>query len=214
MQKLISKNLFLLIICSIFILGCKTNSKNNHKKNLEYLNNTDDYVSKEYIDKIKESSSNVNKDSIRINTSDFYDIKIISHPQKKVFDLEEKKNFSMQITNYGTKELYLPEWFRANGDFSNVEMTIEIYKMGKNHFEKYVQKSMTTQTFVHPAINEPKRVVLETNKGKHLKYENIQIDTYKKIVDEGLYKARVHIDISNFGYFNALETEFIFEIIK
>ena len=66
-------------------------------------------------------------------------------PNKKVFNLEDKKLFSMQITNYGTKELFLPEWFRNNKDYNNVEMSFEIYKKEKNKYVKYVQKRMKTK---------------------------------------------------------------------
>ncbi len=118
----------------------------------------------------------------------------------------------MQITNYGTKELYLPEWFRDNKDYSNVEMTFEIYRKEKDKYVKYVQKRIKTDIFRQPAVNPPKRVVFETNKGKHISYENIWFDIYQKIVDEGSYKAKIYIDLSNFGYFKKLETEIFFKV--
>ncbi len=212
MQRL--NKFILIIIVFIVIIGCKSTSKNNHKKQLNHLHENEDMLSDDYLEKLKEFSSNANLDSIRANTSDFYDIEICSKPIKKLFNLEEKKLFSMQITNYGTKELYLPEWFRVIRDFDDAEIKIEIYKKEKQKFEKYIQKRMTTHTHSQPAINDPKRVVFETKKGKHIPYENIWIDMHKIIVDEGSYKAKVYIDLSNFGYFKTLETEFLFEVKK
>jgi hypothetical protein len=201
MQKIIKQTLTYACI-TYLIFGCKP-----HKSKIE-----SEYFNKLDFDHIKNLTKNVNLDSIRSNTSDFYDIKICSKPNKKVFNLDEKKLFSMQITNYGTKELYLPEWFRNNKDYNNVEMTFEIYRKEKNKYVKYVQKRMKTDIFRQPAINHPKRVVFETNKGKHITYENIWFDIYQKIVDEGSYKAKIYIDLSSFGYFKILETELFFEV--
>lgn len=212
MQRLISTKIFLMLVFSIFVISCKSSQNNNRRKYLEYLNDDKELLPDDYLEKLKETSSNVNMDSIRTNTSDFYNIEICSKPNKKVFNLEEKKQFSMKITNYGTKELYLPEWFRNNRDFNDVEMTFEIYKKEKQKFVKYVQKRIKTDIFIHPAINPPKRVVFETKQGRHITYENIWFDIYQKIVDEGSYKAKIYIDLSNFGYFKILETEITFEV--
>jgi len=211
MQKLTSYKFILITAIFIALIGCKSTS-NNHKKNLVYLHDKEDYLNDDYFEKLKEYSSSINMDSIRANTSDFYDIEICSKPNKKVFNLEEKKLFSMEITNFGTKELYLPEWFRNNKDYNNVEMTFEIYRKEKDKYVKYVQKRMKTEIFRQSAINPPKRVVFETNKGKHIAYENIWFDVYQKIVDEGSYKAKIYIDLSSFGYFKILETELFFEV--
>lgn len=209
MQRLIKLKISYIFVL-LFFLGCKTPKYNIQN---DYLNRKIDVADKEDIEYIKKLvAKNNNWDSIRSNTSDFYDIEICSKANKPIFNLEEKKLFSMQITNYGTKELYLPEWFRVNRNFNNVEMKIEIYKKEKQKFVKYIQKKMTTQTLSQPAVNLPKRVVFETKKGKHILYENIWIDMYKIIVDKGSYKAKVNIDLSNFGYFKTLETEFLFEV--
>jgi esterase/lipase superfamily enzyme len=72
---------------------------------------------------------------------------------------------------------------------------------------------MKTDIFIHGGVNIPKRVVFESSGGKHISYENIWIDTFKKIVDEGSYKAKIYIDLSNFGYFKILETEIFFEVM-
>lgn len=210
MQRIINKNLYLIAI--ILVLGCKSTQSDNHKKYLAYINNPNNLLPEDYLKELKESMRHVNMDSIRANTSDFYDIEICSKPNKKVFSLEDKKQFSMKITNYGTKELYLPEWFRNNRDFNDVEMTFEIYKKEKQKFVKYVQKTMKTDILRQPSINPQKRVVFETSKAKHITYENISIDIYQKIVDEGSYNAKVYIDLSNFGYFKILETEIFFEV--
>jgi hypothetical protein len=209
MQRLIRQLPYLLIVLAVF--SCKTPKYNTQN---EYLNRKLDATDKEDIEYIKNLIKGGNWDSIRSNTSDFYDIEICSKANKPIFNLEEKKLFSMQITNYGTKELYLPEWFRVIRDFDDAEMKIEIYKKEKQKFEKYIQKRMTTYTHSQPGVNLPKRVVFETNKGKHIPYENIWIDMNKIIVDEGSYKAKVYIDLSNFGYFKTLETEFLFEVKK
>ena len=212
MQRLINKNLFLIWVVSIFVLSCKSTHNNNHRKYLEYLNDDKELLSDDYFEKLKKTSNNFNMDSMRANTSNFYDIEICSKSNKKVFNLEEKKLFSMEITNYGTKELYLPEWFRIDKNIKNAEMTIEIYRKEKDIYKTYVQKRITTDIFIHGGVNIPKRVVFESNSGKHIPYENIWIDTFKKVVDEGSYKAKVYIDLSNFGYFKILETEFFFEV--
>lgn len=211
---MINKYLYLIIIILFLVLGCKSTSKSSHKKYLAYIIDANNLLPDDYLEKLKENVGNINIDSIRANTSDFYDIEICSKANKPIFNLEEKKLFSMQITNYGTKELYLPEWFRVNQDFDDVEMKIEIYKKEKQKFEKYIQKRMTTYTHSQPGVNLPKRIVFETKKCKHIPYENIWIDMHKIIVDEGSYKAKVYIDLSNFGYFKTLETEFLFEVKK
>lgn len=208
MQRLIKQNLSYLLVVFILV-GCKTHKYNTQN---EYLNRTLNTIDDEDVEYIKNLIKEVNLDSIRANTSDFYNIEICSKPNKKVFNLEEKKLFSMEITNYGTKELYLPEWFRNNKDFNDVEITFEIYKKEKQKFVKYVQKRLKTDIFRHPAINHPTRVVFEINKGKRISYENVWFDIYKKIVDEGSYMTKVYIDLSNFGYFKMLETEFYFDI--
>lgn len=213
MSRMVKKIIIILII-GLFAIGCKSTLKSNHEKYLAYLHDNNNMIPDDYLLKLNKSSSKVNMDSIRAITSDFYDIEICSKPNKKVFNLEEKKLFSMEITNYGTKELYLPEWFRNNKDYNNVEMTFEIYKKEKDKYVKYIQKRMKTDIFRHPAINHPKRVVFETNKGKHIVYENIWFDIYQKIVDEGSYKTKIYIDLSNFGYFKKLETEIFFEVKK
>ncbi|MCA0350237.1 MAG: hypothetical protein LCH35_13370 [Bacteroidetes bacterium] len=212
MQKLINKNLYVLIVISFFICGCKSTQNNNHEKYSAYLNDSKELLPDDYLEKLKESAGNINMDSIRSNTTDFYDIEIVSKPNKLVFNLAEQKLFSMKITNYGTKELNLPQWFRNNTDFNNVEMTFVIYKKEKQKFVKYVQKIVKTDIFRHPTVNLTKRVVYETNKGKHITYENIWFDIYQKIVDEGSYITKVYIDLSNFGYFKILETEFLFDV--
>lgn len=206
------KKIIIILIIGLFAIGCKSTLKSNNEKYLAYLHDNNNMIPDDYLLKLNKSSNRVNMDSIRSNTSDFYDIKICSKPIKKVFNLEEKKLFSMQITNYGTKELYLPEWFRDNKDYNNVEMTFEIYRKEKDKYVKYVQKRIKTDIFRQPAINPPKRVVFETSKGKHIAYENIWFDIYQKIVDEGSYKAKIYIDLSNFGYFKVLETEIFFEV--
>lgn len=206
------KKIIYISILSLFALGCKSTLKNNHKKYLAYINDTTNLLPYEYFEKLKESSGKFSMDSLRANTSNFYDIEICSKPNKKVFSLEEEKLFSMKITNYGTKVLYMPEWFRIDKNIKNAEMTIEIYRKEKDVYKSYVQKSMTTDIFIHGGVNIPKRVVFESNSGKHIPYENILIDTFKKVVDEGSYKAKVSIDLSNFGYFKRLETEFLFEV--
>ena len=96
---------------------------------------------------------------------------------------------------------------------SIVEMNIEIYRKEKLKFVPYVQKRMKTEIFQHPTINPQKRIVYESNRGKHIHYKNIWIDINKKIVDKGTYKAKIYIDLSNFGYFKILETEMFFEVI-
>ncbi len=210
---MINKYLYLIIfIILLLVLGCKSTSKSSHKKYLAYINDTNNLLPDDYIEKLKENVGNINIDSIRANTSDFYDIEIRSKANKPIFNLEEKKLFSMQITNYGTKELYLPEWFRVNRDFDDAEMKIEIYKKEKQKFEKYIQKRMTTHTHSQPGVNLPKRDVFETKKGKHISYENIWIDMHKIIVDEGLFKALIYIKLDNFGYFKTIETEILFEV--
>lgn len=196
----------------MFILGCKSNLRINYKKDLAYLQDTTDYLSDDYIEKLKDSSDFINIDSIRAKTSDFYDIEVCSRPMKRVFNLKDKKLFSIQITNYGSKELYLPEWFRIIGDFDDAEIKIEIYKKEKQKFKKYIQKQQTTETFIQPIVNASNRIVLEINKGKNVTYKNLRIDLYKKIVDKGSYKAKIYIDLSNFGYFKILETEISFEV--
>ena len=211
MPRIMKKIIFISII-GLFTFGCKSTSKNIHKKYLEHLQSMDDTVDYEYLEELRKKSNSFSMDSIRANTSDFYDIEICSKPNKKVFNLEDKKQFSMKITNYGTKELFLPEWFRSNKDFNDVEITFEIYRKEKDKYVKYVQKRMKTDIFIHPAINPPKRVVFETSKSKHITYENIWFDIYQKIVDEGSYKAKIYIDLSNFGYFKKLETEIFFEV--
>lgn len=211
MQRIINP-LFYIFVLTLLIVSCKSTSKINHKKYLDHLRNMDESIDYEYIEELKKSSSRVNMDSIRANTSDFYDIEIVSKPNKKVFNLDEQKLFSMQITNYGTKELYLPEWFKDNKDLDNIEIAFEIYKKEKQKFVKYIQKRMKTDILRQPAINSAKRVIFETNKGKHIVYENIWFDINQKIVDEGSYKAKVYIDLSSFGYFKTLETEVFFEV--
>lgn len=211
MQQIMKHIIYILVLTSL-VIGCKSNSKSNHKKYLTYINDPNNLLPDEHLEELKESIIHINTDSLRANTSNFYDIEIISKPNKKVFNLEEKKLFSMEITNYGTKELFLPEWFNDNKDFKDVEMTFEIYKKEKQKFVKYVQKRVKTDIFRHPAINPPKRVVFETKQGKHIYYENIWFDIYQKVVDEGSYKAKIYIDLSNFGYFKILETELFFDV--
>ena len=176
------------------------------------MNDTTNLLPDEYWEELSKSFGHISMDSIRANTSDFYDIEIVSNPNKKVFNLEETKQFSMKITNYGTKDLYMPEWFRIDKNITNAEMIIEIYRKEKDNYKTYVQKKMKTEKFNHGGVNIPKRVVFESSGGKHISYENIWIDTFKKIVDEGSYKAKSSIDLSNFGYFKILETEFFFEV--
>jgi hypothetical protein len=209
------KRVICILIIGLFTFGCKSTSKDNYRRYLEYLNDEKNNLPDEYFEKLRKSSPNFSMDSLRANTSDFYDIEICSKSIKKVFTLEEKKLFSMEITNYGTKVLYLPEWFRRDKLYMNnstVEMTIEIYRKEKKKFVPYVQKRMSTDITIHGAINTSKRVVYETKKGKHIEYKDIWVDINKKIVDEGSYKAKIYIDLSNFGYFKVLETEAFFEV--
>ncbi len=86
MERLINL-LFYTFALTLLIVGCKSTSKIDFKKYLEHLRNVDDSIDYEYIEELKKSSSRVNMDSIRANTSDFYDIEIVSKPNKKVFNL-------------------------------------------------------------------------------------------------------------------------------
>lgn len=212
MSKLIKFKIFFLMIFLILIIGCKSTLKNNHNKYLTHLNDSSNILPNDYLEKLKVSSDSLHLDSIRESTSDFYDVEIISKSNKKIFHLEEQKLFSMQIINYGTKDLFLPERFRDNKDLKNVELTIEIFKKEKEKFVKYVQKKLKTDIFRYPKINNQKRIIVSTSKGQKIIYENILIDVNEKIVDKGLFKAKIYIDISNFGYFEKLETEIQFEV--
>ncbi len=209
----IIKRIIFISIIGLLTFGCKSTSKKIHKKYLEHLQSMDDDLDYEYLEELRKKFNSFSMDSLRANTSDFYDIEICSKPNKKVFSSEEEKLFSMEITNYGTKELYMPEWFRTDKNIKNAEMTIEIYRKEKDNYKNYVQKKMKTDIFIHGGVNISKRVVFESSGGKHISYENIWIDTFKKIVDEGSYKAKIYIDLSNFGYFKILETEIFFEVM-
>jgi hypothetical protein len=177
---------------------------------MDYLLNTDDYIGDTYIDSLR-SSSNITIDSVLAYTTDFYKIRIKSKSIKKVFILDEPKLMSLEIRNYGKKELYLPEYFKQHDLNNNREMFIEIYKKKGKKFKKYVQKAMTTHTFFHPALNQ-NREIYETKKGKLISYEKMEIDFYKKIVDPGDYKVKIYFDLSNFGYFKILETDLFFSV--
>ena len=62
------------------------------------MNDTTNLLPDEYWEELSKSFGHISMDSIRANTSDFYDIEIVSNPNKKVFNLEETKQFSMKIT--------------------------------------------------------------------------------------------------------------------
>ena len=213
MQQLSLKCFYYLFVL-MFLLSCKTNKYNSDN---EYLNRSLfvplDKEQKEHFEELRNNSNGISFDSIRTETSDFFDIEISSKTTKRIFQLEEQKLFSMQIANYGTKDLFLPEKFRDNKELNNVELTIEIFKKEKEKFVEYVQK-IKTDIFRYPKLNNQKRDILSTSKGKKIIYENILIDVNKKIVDKGFYKAKIYIDLSNFGYFKKLETEVFFEVIE
>ncbi|WP_452602352.1 hypothetical protein [Pontimicrobium sp. MEBiC06410] len=206
------KYFFQLVLIALLLIGCKTSKQSNEKKLLTYTLSKDDYLPDDYLKKLK-SSSKIDTNSVLSSTTDFYRIKIISKPNKKKYSLAEPKLISLKITNYGSKELYLPEWFKTHNLDNNPEMIIEIYKKKGKKFKKYVQKRIKTETFFQPKINQ-NRVVLNSKKGKHISYDNIRIDTFHKIVDEGVYNVKIYIDLSNFGYFKTLKTEMFFEVIN
>ena len=173
------KKFIYISIIGLFLIGCKSIEKSNNENYLAYLNDSNNLLPNDYLEKLKKSSDIISMDSIRANTSDFYDIEIYSKPNKKTFTLEEQKEISIEIINYGNKILYLPEWFRTDKVHMNnsiVEMNIEIYRKEKLKFVPYVQKRMKTEIFQHPTINPQKRIVYESNRGKHIHYNNIWID--------------------------------------
>ena len=153
----------------------------------------------------------IKNDSIKI-TTDFYKVVVLSDPKKKVFLLDEDKVFDLRVINFGMKELYLPEWFDIGGD-EKYELCIKLFKKGKKAFEPYEQKRVVTTTSIHRSSTMDRKV-LHSEKGKSINYSNLPIDRSLKVVDTGKYLAKIYIDLSNFGYFKILETDFFFEVVN
>ncbi|MEM9680132.1 MAG: hypothetical protein AAF901_07385 [Bacteroidota bacterium] len=194
-----SKELILVLIF-IVSLSCKP-QKESLRKSLQY-ETEHDMEPDLYQPKLRD-------EPIKI-TTDFYKIVLLSFPKNEVFTLNEDKTFDLRIINYGTKELYLPEWFEI-GRSNNAEMYIELYKKGRKTFKPYQQKKIATSTSVYYSSTID-REVLQSKNGKGICYKKLPIDQGLKIVDTGEYLAKVYVDLSNFGYFKIQQTDFFFKV--
>ncbi len=106
------QNNFYIVMVALFIIGCKTPKPYVKNEFLDILSDSDyEHKTGEYYKKLLKDK---NIDSLLAMTTDFYNIKMVAKPNKKIFKLDKKKTFSLKIVNYGTKELYLPEWFRRD----------------------------------------------------------------------------------------------------
>ncbi len=159
---------------------------------------------------VNDSSVNnkIDKDS-KYGYAEFYKISTFATTHKEIYKLNEQKFFDLTITNYGIKDLFAPRWF----DFSasnQGEIIIELYKKEDNNYKLYKQLSKTVETNL--MANTSGREVLSSKKGEVLCFKNLKLDKTLKIVDKGFFKAKILIDLSNFGYFKLLSTDVFFEV--
>ena len=199
------------VVLSILLCSCGSTYRNKmgSDKNLFETKELDS-LSASHISSLLADN---NIDSLyAATTSDFYLIDVKVDLKKTQYTLNEKKEFDIKVVNYGTEDLYMPEWLRRDHTIRQ-ELSIEIYRKGRKGFKPYIQKTIKTNTLVQPKIS--KRELSTSSRGKPVFYENIEMDTYLKIVDEGTYKIKVYIDLSSFGYFKKLTAvSSQFEIIR
>lgn len=143
--------------------------------------------------------------------TDFYKVSAIAFTKKPEYKLSEEKRFDLKLTNYGVKDLFVPKYFDKSG-YKDGEFYIELFKKTDNDYVPYKQISKLIETNVH--TNTMNRKVLSTKNGTCINYENIELDTFLKIVDEGEYLAKIYIDLSNFGYFKIIKSSALFKVVN
>jgi hypothetical protein len=158
---------------------------------------------------LKNNNEVIDVEKNELGFTEFYKILVIPKLKKESFSIKEKKFFDLKIINNGTKNLYIPKWFDLSSG-RNSELYIELYKKNENSYEIY--KQFNSLVITNNQSNTYEREILLTKNGTTVCINNIELDSFLKIVDEGSYKAKIYIDLSNFGYFKVLETEAFFEV--
>ncbi len=138
-----------------------------------------------------------------------YDIVVVSNPQKRKFNLNERKNMDMTIVNYGVRDFLVPEWFDVSYGKGS-ELYIEIFKIANNQFEEY---ESTIYKNIH-SVNPEERKINTIKNGGTLSFKNLEMDKFKQIQHLGKYYAKIHIDLSDYGYFKKLESDVFFEVVS
>lgn len=142
---------------------------------------------------IKEAIKN---SSLQSTTTDFYNIITLLDTKKK-YTIKEKKIFDIRIINYGQKEIFIPEWLTKN------ELKIELYKKKGKTFKPYEQENSILIKHIS-SYSTKDRVINSSVNGELICFKNIELDRYLPLVDDGIYYAKITIDLSNFGYFKPL----------
>jgi hypothetical protein len=172
-----------IIIILITVLSCSSTKK---AERLPIDGEIDDSY-------IKEINKNYSLQSI---TTDFYNI-VTLIDTKSLYVLDEFKKFDIRIINYGQKEFFLPEWL------SKSEFKIDLYKKIGKDFKSYKQKSMILTKQISSSSTKD-RIINSSKNGELICFKDLELDRYLPIVDEGIYYAKITIDLSNFGYFKPI----------
>lgn len=142
-------------------------------------------------------------------TTTFYLI-FLQVDTNKEYKLSERKKIDISISNWGCKELYVPEWL-SREHRENDELFVEVFKKSKNgEFVLYENK---LKGHIHEYTPSRKIISLK-NMQSHTIYD-VELDVLNKITETGEYKINICIDLSNFGYFKVLKSSSkIFNVVE
>lgn len=150
---------------------------------------------------LKKRSEEFKKSIGKPHTTTFYEI-FLNVKLKETYKLSERKKLNLGISNWGCKDFYVPEWLSREFREKD-ELFIELFKKdSKGEFVVY-------RSSIHTSIQENKtnrKIVSLKNRQSHC-FNDIKLDLLNKITEKGTYLVKVHIDLSNFGYFKKLIVE-------
>ena len=131
-------------------------------------------------------------------TTTFYEI-FLDAEIRKSYKLSERKKITLEISNWGCKEFYVPEWLSR--EFRELdELYFEILKENKKgKFILYKQKHEADMS----GYNVNRKIFSLKDRQSYI-YKDIEFDLLNKIREVGTYRITVYLDLSNFGYFKTL----------
>jgi len=201
------------IICILLILGINLSYSqlkdslgfSKRKLLLEQVDDEIDSLS------LKKMSEEFKKSIGKPYTTTFYEI-FLDVKVKKTYNLHERKTFSIGISNWGCKDLFVPSYliYGYKGNLST-ELYVEFYKENLNGvYEPYKVNSKDSH---YQYRSENRNILALKNQYGHT-YNDLTLDLLKTLNEEGKYYAKIYIDLSNFGYFKIVtSTTLPFEVI-
>jgi len=167
-------------------------------------------ITKKDVLRLKKTKVNDKTDSLKTTT--FYQT-LLSLKTKRKYKLSEMKTFDLEISNFGCRDLFVPE-FLIYGfkDDSSTELYVEIFKKDINgDYNRYINDKSN----IHYQYYSYNREIIALKNNLGQEYNKLEVDFLNNIIEPGVYSAKIYVDLSNFGYFKKLVTTTAsFEVVE